>query len=48
MFDNIVNNPILQEVRFPSPVELRYIRMTPLRTSNPDTYAVSAFGIQAE
>ncbi len=48
MFDNIVNNPILQEVRFPSLLELRYIRMTPLRTSSTDTYAVSAFGILAE
>ncbi|MDE5956498.1 MAG: discoidin domain-containing protein, partial [Bacteroidales bacterium] len=48
MFDNIVNNPILQEVRFPAPVELRYIRMTPLRTSSPDTYSVSAFGILSE
>lgn len=48
MFDNIVNNPIRQEVRFASPVELRYIRMRPLRTSIPETYAVSDFGILAE
>lgn len=48
MFDNIVNNPIRQEVRFASPLEFRYIRMTPVRTSNPETYAVSDFGILAE
>lgn len=45
MFDNIVNNPVRQDVRFTSPVKMRYMRMTPVRTSDPDTYGVSGFGI---
>lgn len=48
MFDNIVNNPIRQEVRFGSPLEFRHIRLTPLRTSAEDSYGVSGFGILAE
>lgn len=45
MFDNIVNNPVRQDVRFTSPVKMRYMRMTPVRTSDPDTYGISGFGI---
>lgn len=45
MFDNIVNNPVRQEVKFDKPVELRYIRMTPVRTNDSDTYGVSGFGV---
>ncbi len=48
MFDNIVNNPIRQDVYFSSPLEFRHIRLTPLRTSNPDTYGIAGFGILAE
>ncbi len=45
MFDNIVNNPVRQDERFTSPVKMRYMRMTPVRTSDPDTYGISGFGI---
>ncbi len=45
MFDNIVNNPVRQDVCFTSPVKMRYMRMTPVRTSDPDTYGISGFGI---
>ena len=44
MFDNIVNNPVLQEVRFSSPSEARYLRLTPTRTELPDTYSIARFG----
>lgn len=42
MFDNIVNNPVEQDVTFDVPVRARHIRLTPLRVSG-DTYAVSDF-----
>ena len=45
LFENIVNNPVRQAVRFSEPVELRYLRLTPLRTSAEETYGVSGFGI---
>ena len=45
MFENIVNNPIRQDVYFPEPVELRYIRLTPLRTDKDGAYGVTGFGI---
>ena len=48
MFDNIVNNPVRQEVRFPAPVQLRYIRLIPLRTSGKDTYGVAGFGVMEQ
>jgi len=41
-FDNIVNNPIAQEVSFPE-TKVRYLRLTPLRTSNSSTWGASAF-----
>lgn len=44
MFENIVNNPIRQEVSFPEAVKARYIRLTPLRTSSEDTYGMTGFG----
>lgn len=44
MFENIVNNPIRQDVYFPEPVELRYIRLTPLRTDKDGAYGVTGFG----
>ena len=44
MFDNIVNNPIRQDVRFASPVETRYLRITPTRTDRTDTYGIAGFG----
>ncbi|MDE7126850.1 MAG: alpha-L-fucosidase [Bacteroidales bacterium] len=43
MFDNIVNNPIRQEVDFSEPVKARYLKLVPLRTSGDGTYGVSAF-----
>lgn len=39
MFDNIVNNPVLQDVSFPETVKARYVRITPLRTSEEGQYA---------
>lgn len=45
MFENIVNNPVRQEVRFDNPVELRHIRIIPLRTSADGTYGVADFGV---
>lgn len=45
MFDNIVNNPIRQNVRFGAPVEARYIKIVPVRTNLADTYGMAGFGI---
>lgn len=45
MFDNIVNNPIRQDVTFDTPVTLRYLRLTPLRTSQEETYGVREMGV---
>ena len=44
MFDNIVNNPIRQDVVFDAPVTARYLRLTPLRTSQEETYGVREMG----
>ena len=44
MFDNIVNNPIRQDVAFDAPVTARYLRLTPLRTSQEETYGVREMG----
>lgn len=44
IFENVVNNPILQEVRFETPAEVRCLRLVPLRTSQPDGYGVAGFG----
>jgi hypothetical protein len=49
MFDNIVNNPITQQVVFEKPVQARYLRVTPIRVETgvgavgvpSDTYGVS-------
>lgn len=42
MFDNIVNNPVLQTVEFPAPVQARALRMVPVRC-NAATYGVAEF-----
>ena len=44
MFDNIVNNPIPQEVRFAEPVRARYLKLVPLRTSVEGSYGYASFG----
>ena len=44
MFDNIVNNPIPQEVRFAAPVKARYLKLVPLRTSVEGIYGYASFG----
>ena len=51
MFDNIVNNPVSQEVMFDSPVQARMIRLTPQNVeagagavgTESQTYGVSVF-----
>ena len=45
MFENIVNNPVRQDVSFSGPLTFRYIKLTPLRTSDESTYGVAGFGI---
>ena len=52
MFNNIVNNPVAQEITFSPSVPTRYLRLVPLRSSEAsgnasgesDTYGVSHFG----
>lgn len=52
MFNNIVNNPVAQEITFSPSVPTRYLRLVPFRTSEAsgnasaesDTYGVSHFG----
>ncbi len=44
LFDNVVNNPIRQEVRFETPVEARYLRLIPRRTSPEGQYGIAGFG----
>lgn len=46
MFDNIVNNPIRQNVTFPKPVKLRYLRLTPIRTGPSDSYGLIDFEVR--
>ncbi|MCH7227381.1 discoidin domain-containing protein [Haloferula sp. A504] len=41
-FDNIRNNPVLQEVAFAAPVETRYFRFTSLSEVNGDPHASAA------
>ena len=43
MFDNIVNNPVRNEVR--KPFTARYIKLVPVRSSNGTTYGIADFGI---
>ena len=51
MFDNIVNNPVAQDVAFDTPVQARMIRLTPVRVeantgaapAASETYGVSEF-----
>lgn len=45
MFDNIVNNPVRQEILFSKPLKTRYLRIMPGRTSLPDRYAIADLGI---
>lgn len=44
-FDNIVNNPIRRNVRFDKACQARYLRLTPLETSGPETYGVGELGV---
>jgi hypothetical protein len=51
MFENIVNNPVAQEVVFDEPIRARMLRLTPIRvetgtgsaTVSSPTYGVTAF-----
>ena len=45
MFDNIVNNPVAQEVVFPEPVKARLLRLVPLRTSVEGQYGYASFDV---
>lgn len=45
MFDNIVNNPVRQEIMFVGPIETRYLRIIPGRTSLQDRYGIADLGI---
>lgn len=45
MFENIVNNPIRQNVEFGQNLSFRYMRLIPLTSSDEDSYGVSGFGI---
>ena len=45
MFDNIVNNPIQQDVLFPEPVKARLLKLVPLRTSVEGTYGYASFDV---
>lgn len=45
MFDNIVNNPVRQEVDFGKVLKARYVRLVPLRTSGDGTYGISGFEV---
>lgn len=44
IFENVVNNPIRQEVRLETPVKVRFLRLIPTRTSQPDQYGAAGFG----
>ena len=46
MFDNIVNNPIPQEVVFPAPVKARLLKLVPLRTSVEGRYGYASFDVK--
>lgn len=43
MFDNIVNNPVRQDVDFGKGVRARFVKLVPRRTSVEGTYGVSVF-----
>ena len=45
MFDNIVNNPIPQEVSFPEPVKTRYVKLVPTRTRVEGVYGYVSFEV---
>ena len=45
MFDNIVNNPIQQDVLFPEPVKARLLKLVPLRTSVKGSYGYASFDV---
>lgn len=45
MFDNIVNNPIVQNVSLPSEVKARFVKLSAARVSDGETYSVAAFEI---
>ena len=42
-FDNIVNNPVPQEVIFPKPIEAKALRLIPVETREDDGYAAREF-----
>ncbi|MCM1177346.1 MAG: alpha-L-fucosidase [Bacteroidales bacterium] len=43
MFDNVVNNPVRQDVAFREKVKARYLKLVPLRTSSDGTYGSAGF-----
>ena len=45
MFENIVNNPVLQQIQLPQSVKARYVRMLPVRCSG-DSYSVARFDVE--
>ena len=46
MFDNIVNNPLPQEVGLPGGFRARYVKLVPLRTSGDGSYGVAGFEVR--
>ncbi len=44
-FDNIVNNPIRRTQHFAGSVNVRYIRLEPLRCQNEEHYGIGEFGV---
>lgn len=46
MFDNIVNNPLPQEVGLPGGLRARYVKLVPLRTSGDGSYGVAGFEVR--
>ena len=45
MFDNIINSPGRRTVPFDAPLDVRYLRLTPVETGSSPTYGVGEFGV---
>lgn len=45
LFDNIINSPGRRTVSFDAPLDVRYLRLTPVETGSSPTYGVGEFGV---
>ena len=45
LFDNIINSPGRRTVPFDAPLDVRYLRLTPVETGSSPTYGVGEFGV---